>query len=53
MKCVTPAWPAASSREPVPIQKPSETERTLVDMLADHALAGVELGEDVVLHGAS
>jgi hypothetical protein len=30
MKCVTPAFPSGSSREPAPIQNPSETERTLV-----------------------
>ena len=29
MKCETPALPSGSSREPAPIQKPSETERTL------------------------
>src|SRR5688572_1524258 len=29
MKCVTPAFEGVSSREPAPIQKPSETERTL------------------------
>ena len=29
MKCETPARASVSSREPVPIQKPSETERTL------------------------
>ena len=29
MKCDTPARASVSSREPVPIQKPSETERTL------------------------
>ena len=30
MKCETPALPSGSSREPAPIQNPSETERTLV-----------------------
>ncbi len=29
MKCETPARASVSSREPVPIQKPIETERTL------------------------
>ena len=29
MKCETPACASSSSREPAPIQKPSETERTL------------------------
>ena len=29
MKCETPARSSRSSREPAPIQKPSETERTL------------------------
>ena len=29
MKCETPARASVSSREPVPIQKPNETERTL------------------------
>ena len=29
MKCETPARASVSSREPVPIQKPSDTERTL------------------------
>ena len=29
MKCETPALASGSSREPAPIQKPSETERTL------------------------
>ena len=29
MKWLTPACAGVSSREPVPIQKPSETERTL------------------------
>ena len=29
MKCVTPAFPSGSSREPAAIQKPSETERTV------------------------
>ena len=29
MKCETPARAFVSSREPVPIQKPNETERTL------------------------
>ena len=28
MKCVTPAFESGSSREPAPIQNPSETERT-------------------------
>ena len=28
MKCETPARASVSSREPVPIQKPNETERT-------------------------
>ena len=28
MKCETPARASVSSREPVPIQKPSDTERT-------------------------
>ena len=43
MKCDTPALPSRSSREPAPIQKPSETERTCVEPLGDHPLAGVEL----------
>ena len=30
MKCETPAFASGSSRAPAPIQKPSETERTLV-----------------------
>ena len=51
MKCETPAFASGSSREPAPIQKPSETERTLGDALGDQALAGVELREDVLLHG--
>ena len=29
MKCETPERASVSSREPVPIQKPSETDRTL------------------------
>ncbi len=29
MKCETPAFASDSSREPAPIQKPSDTERTL------------------------
>jgi hypothetical protein len=29
MKCETPAFSGVSSRDPVPIQKPSDTERTL------------------------
>ena len=29
MKCDTPARASVSSREPAPIQNPSETERTL------------------------
>ena len=29
MKCETPARASVSSREPVPIQNPTETERTL------------------------
>ena len=29
MKCETPAFVSGSSREPAPIQKPSDTERTL------------------------
>ncbi len=29
MKCETPARSSFSSREPAPIQKPSDTERTL------------------------
>jgi len=29
MKCETPARASVSSREPVPIQKPTDTERTL------------------------
>ena len=30
MKCETPAFASGSSRAPAPIQKPSDTERTLV-----------------------
>ena len=29
MKCVTPAFASGSSRDPAPIQNPSDTERTL------------------------
>ena len=29
MKCVTPARASVSSRDPAPIQNPSETDRTL------------------------
>ena len=29
MKCVTPAFESASSRDPAPIQKPSDTDRKL------------------------
>ena len=50
MKCETPARASVSSREPVPIQKPSETERTLGDVLGDHPLAGGERREVVALH---
>ena len=39
MKCESPALASVSSREPAPIQNPSETERTDGDPLGDHALA--------------
>ena len=51
MKCETPARESVSSREPAPIQNPSETERTLSHVLADEPFAGRERGELVPLHG--
>ena len=50
MKCDTPARASVSSREPAPIQKPSDTERTLFDAFGDQPLAGRERRELVPLH---
>ena len=52
MKCETPARERGSSREPVPIQSPSATDRTPAQRLAGDALAAGECRDVGLAHGA-
>ena len=51
MKCVMPAFEGVSSREPAPIQNPRATERTLGIRSVITRWPGIELAQDVLLHG--